>query len=541
MAAEVQIPVIDVFAGPGGLGEGFSAFRSGGSHPFRIALSVEKDAYAHQTLRLRSFFRQFPQGKAPQIYYDVLAGDVTIDELPGLLKDAGTDILAKWQAAESESLHAELGPKSSHASISEKIANAIGGRNRHWVLIGGPPCQAYSIVGRVRHNKNKEYKIENDHRSTLYREYLQIIAEHQPSIFVMENVKGMLSATLQNQRIFDQILSDLKSPAAERPDGKPLRYRIVPIVDQGKKRRDGKPRPADFVVACEKFGVPQNRHRVILIGVRDDLGDIVVPSLKPSEPPTVRETIDSLPRLRSGLSRKFNGDGYESLTDDPQIWKETIEKWTINSGKQQPWLRGLAADDRETHAQVVSTIRQLRLPKKDRGGDFVAVSSSPKAPASLEAWMVDKRLQVVCNHETRVHMDSDLARYLFAACYAKIHGESPKLDQFPPDLLPRHKNATAKELIFDDRFRVQVANAAATTVTCHLSKDGHYFIHYDPSQCRSMTVREVARLQTFPDNYFFCGPRTSQYIQVGNAVPPWIACQIAGCVWKTLEESGKVG
>lgn len=547
----MQIPIIDVFAGPGGLGEGFSAFSTEGRHPFRIALSIEKDAHAHQTLRLRSFFRQFARGKAPKIYYDVLRGVVSLDELPARLeKEKDAELYEKWQAAEAESLHAELGAKPSHSGISEKIAKAIGGRNRQWVLIGGPPCQAYSIVGRVRNKgkmipqlgqEPKEYKIEDDHRSTLYREYLQIIAEHQPSIFVMENVKGMLSATLQNQKIFKQILADLTAPEATLPSGRPLRYRIVPVVDVRRPRSDQKLLPTDFIVACERFGVPQKRHRVILIGVREDLGDVIVPTLKPSDSPTVREMIATLPRLRSGLSRTFNGQGYTQLKDAPQSWKETIQHWTIGSSYDSHWLDTLAGDDPATHASIVSTVEKLRIPQKDRGGDFIAAMKSPGAPAALAKWIVDSRLKGTCNHESRSHMDSDLARYLFAACHAHVHGESPKLDQFPRGLLPRHANAKDEDLIFDDRFRVQVAGSPATTVTSHLSKDGHYFIHYDPSQCRSMTVREVARLQTFPDNYFFCGPRTAQYIQVGNAVPPWVACQIAECVWKTLEDSGKVG
>jgi len=540
MAAEIQIPVVDVFAGPGGLGEGFSSFSTEEMHPFRIALSIEKDARAYQTLRLRSFFRQFPRGEAPKLYYEVLRGAIPLDELPERLKEKNAELYNKWQIAEAESLHAELGVKATHASISDKIAKAIGDRRRHWVLIGGPPCQAYSIVGRVRNRGKVDYKIEDDHRSTLYREYLQIISEHQPSIFVMENVKGMLSATSQNQRIFEHILSDLCAPKANLPSGKPLRYRIVPVVDHVRPMRDQNLLPTDFIVACENFGVPQKRHRVILIGVREDLGDVSVPTLKPSNPPTVREMIASLPQLRSGLSRTFNGMGYTPLNDASQLWKATIQQWTTDNGKDALWLDILANHDPATHALIISTVKQLRVPQDDRGGNFVVAKKSPSAPSAFAKWIVDDRLKGTCNHEARLHMDSDLARYLFAACHAHVHGDSPKLDEFPTPLLPRHANAKDEKLIFDDRFRVQVAGSPATTVTSHLSKDGHYFIHYDPSQCRSMTVREVARLQTFPDNYFFCGPRTAQYIQVGNAVPPWVACQIAESVWKTLEDSGKV-
>jgi DNA (cytosine-5)-methyltransferase 1 len=123
-------------------------------------------------------------------------------------------------------------------------------------------------------------------------------------------------------------------------------------------------------------------------------------------------------------------------------------------------------------------------------------------------------------------MRLDLARYLFASSFAKVQGRSPRLADFPASLIPAHRSASG-ESGFLDRFKVQVASSPASTVTSHIAKDGHYYIHYDPSQVRSLTVREAARLQSFPDNYAFLGNRTQQYTQVGNAVPPYLARQIA--------------
>jgi DNA (cytosine-5)-methyltransferase 1 len=144
----------------------------------------------------------------------------------------------------------------------------------------------------------------------------------------------------------------------------------------------------------------------------------------------------------------------------------------------------------------------------------------------------------VCNHETRGHIIKDLHRYFFAAVFARKHGRSPLLQDLPKALLPEHENVTAAldETKFNDRFRVQLSYRPSTTVVSHIAKDGHYFIHYDCTQCRSLTVREAARLQTFPDNYFFEGPRTEQYKQVGNAVPPLLARQIAEIVAGLLRE-----
>jgi DNA (cytosine-5)-methyltransferase 1 len=145
----------------------------------------------------------------------------------------------------------------------------------------------------------------------------------------------------------------------------------------------------------------------------------------------------------------------------------------------------------------------------------------------------------VCNHSSRAHITKDIYRYFYAACFARIEEVSPKLADFPTDLLPNHANvpdAIVDSNMFLDRFRVQPWGKPSTTVTSHISKDGHYYIHPDPSQARSLTVREAARLQSFPDNYFFTGPRTAQYTQVGNAVPPLLARAIAQSVFNIFRD-----
>lgn len=502
------VPIIDLFAGPGGLGEGFSAPPERSSKSaFKIRLSIEMDSQAHKTLRLRSFYRQFGYGSAPEEYYRYLRGEISLDSLfSAYPKQAGAAAHEAWQATLGETNPAE---------VTSRISAALNGE-RDWLLIGGPPCQAYSLVGRSRMiGQLGRQEFEKDHRHFLYREYLRIIATHQPAVFVMENVKGLLSAKVNGDNMFNRILADLQDPLAVIPETgrglrlKSLSYRVFSLSVPPDFA--GGFAPNDFIIRAEDYSVPQARHRVIIVGIRDGFRgtpDI----LKRTEPCTVREVIGDLPKLRSGLS---------NAADSPETWHDAIlaitkSKWLNNASKP------------EISAAISHACGRIRS-NLSRGNRFVPCKP---APARHEHWYMDLRLEGVCNHETRAHISSDLHRYLFAAVYAAQTKTSPMLEHFPKALLPEHNNVSEALLStkFNDRFRVQLAERPSTTVVSHISKDGHYYIHYDPHQCRSLTVREAARLQTFPDNYFFEGPRTEQYRQVGNAVPPLLASQIAKSV-----------
>ena len=206
------VKVIDLFAGPGGLGEGFSACRANGNQAFKIAISIEKEESAHRTLLLRAFFRQFEHKDVPEEYYAFLRGELgkhPEDELYKIPK------LAKpLEEARKEAQQLTLGEDNN--IIYKKIREAMGGDE--CILIGGPPCQAYSLVGRSRNYgaKDRQYSATDDHRNFLYLEYLKILARFQPKVFIMENVKGMLSAKVDGKLIFSAIQKDLRNPHRPR-------------------------------------------------------------------------------------------------------------------------------------------------------------------------------------------------------------------------------------------------------------------------------------------------------------------------------------
>jgi DNA (cytosine-5)-methyltransferase 1 len=475
-------------------------------------LSIEKEPAAHSTLELRSFFRQFPPRQVPEEYYRHLQGQISREQLYAAFPPQAA-------AARNLAWKATLGQVPA-SEVDKKISRALGD-NDNWVLCGGPPCQAYSVMGRSRNGGIDK----SDPRIYLYKEYLRILAEHKPPVFVMENVKGLLSSKIGDSGIFRQMLADLRSPAfsIDKTRGGP-QYRLYSLVKEPEAHGlDGYPKfaPPDFVIKCEDYGIPQSRHRLILLGVREDLAGDTIPVLRRSVKQVgAARVLRGLPRLRSGLTR---------VADGRTEWRNALQGILC-----QGVLDGLPnGHGRILRRDIEWTLKRLRMPRADRGAEFVAYEVTSEYEPK---WFCDAGIGGACNHVSRPHMLQDLHRYLFAACYAKVFGRSPELRDFPPSLLPKHKNVDdeKKKEYFDDRFRVQLANRPATTVTSHMAKDGHYFIHYDEKQCRSLTVREAARLQTFPDNYFFCGTRTQQYVQVGNAVPPLLARQVARIVLKIL-------
>lgn len=512
-----KIKVVDLFAGPGGLGEGFARFSPDGSvqnRPFQIVCSAEKDPAAVRTLRLRTFFRLCEAGgDVPQSYYDYVRGEAP--------EPYDSTTKALWEHACQEASTIELGTDTGDRQLRDSLQRNLD-KSDEWILIGGPPCQAYSLVGRSRNRGNVDYNPVKDKRNFLYEHYLEILARHQPSAFIMENVKGLLSSRVGNQQMFPRILHDLANPGKSAGTRSRPKYTIHALTTASQFSHDddvSELNPGDFVIKAEDFGIPQARHRVILLGIRHNSGLAPPGTIELAKRHLEAATVlTGVPPLRSGITRK-------QVTTAQ--WQEVIRQSLAEAARQ-----GLPE---ELHKRMLDAFaeRPLLQSQLEQGDRFVR-SSRPRtgrsnAEKQLLDFIVDKRSGGFLNHQARNHMPMDLVRYLFASMTARDEGRSPKAADYPEALAPNHRNWKSGK--FADRFRVQAANRPSTTVTSHISKDGHYYIHPDPVQCRSLTVREAARLQTFPDNYFFEGSRTEQYVQTGNAVPPLLARQIAAIVY----------
>ncbi|MEX2409890.1 MAG: DNA cytosine methyltransferase, partial [Candidatus Paceibacterota bacterium] len=416
----MSIPVIDIFAGPGGLGEGFSSVKDDLGLPFfDIKLSIEKDEDAHKTLVWRSFYRQFiKQGRdIPDDYYSTL-------EISDIKKKEKRieEVIASYPEgllAREESLLIELGASEWPAKKVDKLIRRQLGANKTWILIGGPPCQAYSNVGRSRVGGIDP----EDHRVYLYREYLRIIKEHVPTAFVMENVSGLLSAKVNGEYVFDWIIDDLKCGG---------QYDIYSFVKEVNNKRD-------YLIKSEKYGIPQKRHRVILLGLKKGInhsGKYLTPI---SGEVNLKKVIDSLPKIRSALNRTFshydperkykNGKPkrvYKNLIDTDRNWSVQIQKYIE---KISSW-----GELKLNGVQIV----KWESPH-GTGDEFVKKSDLKVYDEELNSWIVDENLSGVPNHESRSHLAEDLLRYLFASLYVDQYNRFPRLqdlEEHNEELLP---------------------------------------------------------------------------------------------------------
>ena len=321
----------------------------------------------------------------------------------------------------------------------------------------------------------------------------------------MENVKGMLSAIVDGESVYDRIRQDLSRP------GQDVEYAINSLVKAAPGGDWKSLAPGDYVIRAEAYGIPQARHRVILFGSRANTSGEMTQLTAASQRTTVKQALSGLSALGSQLSAR---SGTERRTRT-EVLEEGV---ALIQG------RGI----KTVHDRAEQAVEQI---KKGHSKSQAKATHNP-----LARWYSTAQPDAPLNHQPRSHMASDLQRYLFCASFATMKHRSPLLADFPEALLPDHKNVAEgrAKAHFADRFRVQLADSPSKTVTSHIAKDGRYYIHPDPVQCRSLSVREAARLQTFPNNYFFEGNRTQQYHQVGNAVPPFLAQQIAGVVARFL-------
>ena len=347
----LKIPVVDIFAGPGGLGEGFSAFKDGDSgHPFRVCVSIEKDETAHKTLELRSFYRQFAASDVPGEYYRHLRGEMS-----------RASLFQAWPDAAAEATrHAKLATLGVEPAgqVDAWISEALGGA-RSWILVGGPPCQAYSVAGRSRNRGVKTYSAEKDERHYLYKEYLRIISRHWPTAFVFENVKGLLTATVNEGRILDRILGDLRHPAVamgSRASRERHSYRLYNISGDSPSLFLGET-AADYIVKAENYGIPQSRHRLIILGVRGDV-DAIPTFLNAQSPVNSSRVLHGVPPVRSMVSL----GGHDGNT-----WLEAV-RGASSVLDEVSRKAGVAVAE-----LMVKTLNGLQVPDADEGGEFVPV------------------------------------------------------------------------------------------------------------------------------------------------------------------------
>lgn len=405
-----KLNFIDLFAGAGGLSEGF--IQAG----FCPIAHVEMDAFAAQTLETRTAYYCFKAAKKLDTYYDYLKGKIS-----------RSDFIKMVPASTLKTIICETMSEKTLPHIFKTVDGIIKlqGIRSVDVIIGGPPCQAYSLVGRAQSSHMKS-PMSEDPRNDLYKLYVGFLKRYHPKMFVFENVMGIESAN--SGTTWKNIKQYLKRSGYE-------------IECKKQNSRD--------------FGVLQNRNRMIIVGWLKDSGYHYPTFEKVEVDAVVNDLFSDLPSLLPGESKR-----------------------SYRSKKMSAYV---IENDIRTEADVLTL------------------------------------------HNSRPNVDRDIQIYMKAIDLWNNGHKRLNYNNLPTEL-KTHKNITS----FTDRFKVVEGDERCChTILAHLSKDGHYFIHPDIKQHRSITVREAVRIQSFPDSYFFEGPRTSQFVQVGNAVPPMMAKGIA--------------
>ena len=453
MMRQNKFYAVDLFAGCGGLSEGFK--QAG----FDIIAQVEMDRWACETLRTRHLYHGLKAAGKSYLYHRYLREEVGREDILERFPDLRESISHRV-------IQAALGKDRTEQILQKiKASRKYHGASAIHVLLGGPPCQPYSLAGRAR----DPFRMENDERHYLYTHYLEILESLQPDFFLFENVPGLFTARARDGEMFRRVLDDFLSLKAS--------YEIMPPLAEVSGE------PYNYILNSADFHIPQSRKRLILIGYRKTLE---------SKNPGIKNMFK---RLQKQAIKNRKG-GYLTVRDaigdlPPLKPGEGNDSWFC------PY---------NSNINLTSYQRRMR---RDSPG--------------------------ILNHKARTHMESDLERYRF---FIEHHRNGsgparlPDLMKERPDLVPHHRHLDK----FLDRFKVQWWDYPSSTITAHISKDGHYYIHPDINQCRSFTVREAARCQSFPDNFKFEGPRTEQFRQVGNAVPPLLAETIGKYIHKELEK-----
>ena len=399
-----KLNYIDLFAGAGGLSEGFL------NEGYESIVHVEIDENACKTLKTRLIYHKLKKQNNLKPYNEYLLGKIEREDFLNKYSDTHIErsIINKPIGEENPYIFSEI----------DKILNG----SEVDLIIGGPPCQAYSLVGRAR-DKNK---MKNDPRNHLYKEYAKFLKKYNPKVFVFENVMGLITA--EEGKYFKNMKAYFKR----------VGYNL------------------DYTIQnSENFGVLQSRKRIILIG------------------------------WRKGLEFEY-----------PEF----------NNQKQSFTIKDLLSD----------------LKKIEPGNKIHIHKYSSEPNDYLKIAGIRDEESFVTQHIARPHNKRDLMIYKIAINKWLKNKERLKYPDLPEEL-KTHKNQKS----FTDRYKVVDPNGISHTMVAHISKDGHHYIYPDSKQIRSLSVREAARIQSFPDSYYFEGGRTAAFRQIGNAVPPLMAKEIA--------------